>query len=251
MEERFTPEVNAVTRAAHADAPASPPSALGRPPGAWWLGRRGPWVALVIILVAAIAAVSPWGRARLSGGPPLAGEVLQPPLPAYDFRLPDQDGRIVSLSGLRGKAVALTFLYAHCPDVCPLIADMLHQAFTQLGSTTGRVALVAVSVDPHGDTPAEVRDFLAKHHVEHELTYLRGTFEQLRPVWAHYYVGSDAREVNPAATVASTPRPEQVGHTAIVWLIDPQGKIAAFLPGNFDPKDLVTDLRVLAARAPR
>lgn len=150
----------------------------------------------------------------------------------------------------RGKAVALTFLYAHCPDVCPLIADTLHQAFTQLGSTAGRVALVAVSVDPNGDTPAEVRDFLAKHHVEHELTYHRGTFEQLRPVWAHYYVGSDAREINPAET-PSTPRPEQVGHTAIVWLIDPQGKISAFLPGNFDPRDLVTDLRVLAARAPR
>jgi protein SCO1/2 len=208
-------------------------------------------VALVIILAAAIAAVSPWGRARLLGGPPLAGFVLQPPIPAYDFRLPDQDGRIISLSGLRGKAVALTFLYAHCPDVCPLIADTLHQAFTQLGGTAGRVALIAVSVDPNGDTLAEVRDFLAKHHVEHELTYLRGTFEQLRPVWSHYYVGSHAREVNPAAAAASTPLPEQVGHVAIVYLIDPEGKIAAYLPGNFDPQNLVTDLRILAARATR
>jgi protein SCO1 len=240
-----------VTRAAHLDAPASPPRDLGHPAGAWWLGRRWPWLALVVILAAALAAASPWGRAHLSGAPPLIGEVLQPPLPAYDFRLPDQDGRVVSLSGLRGKAVALTFLYAHCPDVCPLIADMLHQAYMQLGGTADHVALVAVSVDPNGDTPAVVRDFLAKHHVKHELTYLRGTFEQLRPVWAHYYVGSDAREVTTPGATPSTLRPDQVGHTAIVWLIDPQGKITAFLPGNFDPKDLATDLRILASRSPR
>ncbi len=204
---------------------------------------------LAVVLTAALAAVATWGRVLLPGHPTLAGAVLQPPVLAYDFRLPDQDGRIVSLSGLRGKVVALTFLYANCPDVCPLIADMLHKAYQQLGDTTGHVAFVAVSVDPNGDTPAAVREFLAKHHVEGELTYLRGSFAQLRPVWAHYYVGSDAAEVTPEATAASKALPTQVGHTAIVYVIDPQGKITVFLPGNFDPRDLVTDLRILAPPA--
>jgi protein SCO1/2 len=207
-------------------------------------------VALAIVLAAALTLVATWGRSLLPGHPSLAGTVLTPPIPAYDFRLPDQDGRPVSLSSLRGRVVALTFLYTHCPDVCPLIADMLHKAYQRLGaSTAGRVAFVAVSVDPGGDTPEAVRDFLAAHHVDHELTYLRGSFDQLRPVWAHYYVGSDAQEVTPQAAQAAHPRPDQVGHTAIVYVIDPGGKIIEFLPGNFDPQDLATDLRLLASRA--
>ena len=216
-----------------------------------WLGTRWPWVALAIALIAALALVATWGRSLLPGRSSLAGAVLQPPVPAYHFRLPDQDGRPVSLSRLRGRVVALTFLYTHCPDVCPLLTDMLHTAYEQLGDTAGHVALLAVSVDPNGDTPAAVRDFLAKHHVEHELTYLRGSFDQLRPVWAHYYVGSDAQDVTPEAAAAAKPGPGQVGHTAIVYVIDPQGKIVAFLPANFDPRDLVTDLRLLARRATR
>lgn len=236
-------------RGAQVDAPAPADVApLGHPTRMPWLRRRWPWVVLALLLAVAVAAVT-WGSALLPGRPVLVGAVLKPPVFAYDFSLPDQDGRIVSLSSFRGKVVALTFLYSHCPDVCPLIAERLHQTYQQLGQTAGRVAFVAVSVDPNGDTPEAVRTFLAAHHVEREMTYLRGSFAQLRPVWAHYYVGSDAAEVNPEATAAAKPTAGQVGHTAIVYLIDPEGKLTAFLPGNLDAADLVTDLRLLASGA--
>jgi cytochrome oxidase Cu insertion factor (SCO1/SenC/PrrC family) len=78
-------------------------------------------------------------------------------------------------------------------------------------------------------------------------TTSRANSPQLRPVWGHYYVGSDAKDFNPAAA-ATTPGADQVGHTAIVYLIDPSGKITLFLPGNLDPNDLVADVRTLAAR---
>lgn len=225
--------------------------APGGAPAATQPRTRWIWMTLVAVLAAAIAGAAAWEKTRGSGPLPLQGAVFTAPVPAYDFRLPDQDGRIVSLSTLRGRVVVLTFLYTHCPDVCPLIADSLHNAHQQLGDLAGRVAFVAVSVDPSGDTPAAVREFLITHRVQGELTYLRGSPAQLRPVWAHYYVGSDAKEVNREAAAASAPPPQQVGHTAIVYVIDPQGKIDAFLPGNFDPKDLVTDLRLLASRAGR
>ena len=225
-------------------APEGPPAAA-RPRTRWI------WMPLVVGLAVAVAGAAAWERTRGGGPLPLQGAVFTPPVPAYDFRLPDQDGRMVSLSSLRGRTVVLTFLYTHCPDVCPLIADSLRSAHEQLGDIAGRVAFVAVSVDPSGDTPAAVREFLATHRVKGELTYLRGSLAQLRPVWAHYYVGSDANEVNPEAAAASAPSPQQVDHTAIVYVIDPQGKIDAFLPGNFDPKDLVTDLRLLSSRASR
>ncbi|HLJ58747.1 MAG TPA: SCO family protein [bacterium] len=210
--------------------------------------QRWLYVALAVVVAAAVAATAAAVRARF-GPPALAGAVMNPPVTAYEFSLPDQDGRVVSLAALRGKVVVLTFLYTHCPDVCPLIADAFHAAFAQLDSgTAARTAFMAVSVDPNGDTPEAIKGFLAGHHVQGEMSYLHGSFAQLRPVWAHYYVGSDAKEVNPEAANATAPTVAQVEHTAIVYLIDPAGKIKVFLAGNLDPKDLVADIRALAGR---
>jgi len=211
-----------------------------------WLWSGWTLAAGLVILAAAAAGGWIWARTQAPG---LQGAIVTPPAPTYDFRLRDQHDQMIQLSGLRGKAVALTFLYANCPDVCPLIANKIHEAYQQLGAAAPRVALVAVSVDPNGDTPLAVRRFLTTHGVEGELHYLTGSFAELRPVWAHYYVGSDAKEVNPQAAAASAAPPGPVAHTAIVYVLDPRGNLRVFLPGNFDPKDLANDLKILAAEA--
>lgn len=209
-------------------------------------GRRRLAAALVAVFLGGAVGAVWWAREAGQAHRALQGIVLTPPARAYDFRLPDQDGRVVSLSSLRGQVVVLTFLYTHCPDVCPLIADALHRAYLLLGPTARDAAFLAVSVDPRGDTPEAIRAFLQKHRVQGELTFLRGSFAELKPIWAHYYVGTDAKEVNPQAVSASAPSPDQVSHTAIVYVIDPRGWIRAFLPSNFDPQDLVTDVQVLS-----
>jgi protein SCO1/2 len=206
-------------------------------------GPRSWWIAAALLIILA-AGAGVWVRSRLAP-PPLEGAVLTPPVRAYDFELPDPDGRMVSLASMRGKVVALTFLYAHCPDYCPLVADQINQVHAQLGPLAGRVAFVAVSVDPAGDTPDAVRQFLDAHQVTGVLTYVRGTSAQLRPVWAHYFVASDAKEGASASDAAA----HGISHTTIVYLIDPQGQVRVFLPANFDPKDLLTDVRILARSA--
>jgi protein SCO1/2 len=212
--------------------------------------RRRPWLwALIAVLVAGGVATVAWERWTATHAVPLAGAVLNPPLPAYDFRLPDQNGRLVSLSSFRGKVVALTFLYTHCPDVCPLIAEQMRGVHEQLGDTAPHVAFLAVSVDPSGDTQPAIQEFLRQHRVDGMLTYLHGTYTQLRPVWTHYFVTSDAAGSTSAAR--SSPAVTQVGHSAIVYVIDPRGKVQVFLPGNFDPKDLIADIRALAGRTTR
>lgn len=151
------------------------------------------------------------------------------------------------MSALRGKAVVLTFLYTHCPDICPLTAEKFHETYRRLGGTANRVAFVAVSVDPKGDTPEAIRTFLSTHHVNGELSYLTGSFAELKRVWSYYYVTSDAKEASPKTAPGVPVSPDLVGHTSIVYVIDPSGNLRVFLPGNFDPKDLTTDLKILAA----
>jgi protein SCO1/2 len=216
-----------------------------------------------------IASGGLWAIARLTAPPALAGDVLAPPAPAYNFRLTDHHGQVVALSDLRGKAVALTFLYTRCPDACPLVAELMRSAYEKLGNDASRTAFVAVSVDPRGDTPESVQAFLEVHRVEGVLTYLHGTFAQLRPVWDHYEVGTGAEEAAPTAVAPSRPAPSltgpapgkyivdsqgrirasvpgKFGHTAVVYVIDPQGRVRASLPANFAPRDLAANLRRLA-----
>ena len=61
------------------------------------------------------------------------------------------------MSSQRGRFTLVTFLYTNCPDVCPLIAEHLNTALRQLGTTRADTRVLAVSVDPNGDTPSAVR----------------------------------------------------------------------------------------------
>jgi protein SCO1/2 len=69
--------------------------------------------------------------------------------PAPGFTLTSQDGQSVSLGDLRGKAVAVTFIYASCPDTCPLLTDKMARVQDALGADFGsKIAFVSITVDP-------------------------------------------------------------------------------------------------------
>jgi len=154
--------------------------------------------------------------------------------PAPDFTLTDgATGAPVSLSSLRGSVVALAFLYTRCPDVCPLTAEQFRQAQSALG-TDARVRFVAVSVDPEGDTPANVRDFSASHGLDRNWSYLIGPRSVLTPVWSAYGIRTEP-----------DPSGAGVGHTDAIYLIDRRGR-ARVLLHTVDGVDALTkDIRLL------
>jgi protein SCO1/2 len=161
---------------------------------------------------------------------------LEPPAPSPDFALRDSTGKLVRFSQLKGKAVLLTFIYDHCPDVCPLIVSNLHNALVGLGSRASDVHIVAVSVDPKGDTPRTVKAFLAAHEMTGRMEYLIGSLKQLAPVWKSYGV-----------EVQGTPDSREVGHSAFVYGITASGKRRALYPADFKPAWIIHDVPLLAA----
>ena len=140
------------------------------------------------------------------------------------------------LSQLKGKAVLLTFIYTHCPDVCPLIVAQLRYALLRLGAQANKVQIVAVSVDPKGDTPRAVKSFLAAHDMTGRMEYLIGTVKQLVPVWKPYGI-----------EVQASPERREVGHTGIVYGITASGKRRAVYPSNLQPGWIVHDVPILAS----
>jgi protein SCO1/2 len=171
------------------------------------------------------------GQSPLSGlqGTDLGGTI------APDFHLTDQSGKPISLSQFRGEPVVLTFFYAHCPDACPLTAEKLHTTQVQLGKDASRVMMLAVSVDPTGDTPAAVQTFSTEHKLTSNWHYLIGTRNQLAPVWNSYSV-----DAQPTTSTTSM-------HTSAVYVIDKMGRERVLFDGDFTPTQLQDDLKVLLA----
>ena len=88
------------------------------------------------------------------------GQRLQTLGAAPEFALTSQDGAEVTLASLRGKVVAVTFIYTSCPDVCPMLTDKLARVQDALGRDFGsRIAFVSITTDPERDTPEVLKGY--------------------------------------------------------------------------------------------
>ena len=74
--------------------------------------------------------------------------------PAPGLDLVDQQGRVVSLGDLRGRPVLLTFAFAHCRTICPVVVETVKQAALELAAL--EPAVVVVTLDPWRDTPSSL-----------------------------------------------------------------------------------------------
>ncbi len=178
------------------------------------------------------------GNASAARSSQFAGQVLTPARTAPPIALRNYLGQPVTLAEYRGKAALVTFLYTHCPDVCPLITANLRATLGVLGAKAGLVQIIAVSVDPQGDTPPAVADFLRQHDMIGRMQYLIGNPHQLARVRSAWYVGTE-RDAS---------HPEQVAHTALVYGITASGRLLTIYPANFRPAALAHDVPLLARR---
>jgi len=156
--------------------------------------------------------------------------------PAPRMSLEDAaSGETFDTASLEGRPYMVTFLYTHCPDVCPLIGAELQAALRELGPEAKNVDVVAVSVDPRGDTRSAVQAWLKVHHEPSNFHYLIGSEEELEPYWEAWHVGPQ---------IAGDP---DSSHTAIIYPITRGGDIAAIINagGQVPSSDLAYDFRSL------
>ena len=179
------------------------------------------------------------GASTTSHGQFRAEAVFSPPTPAPPLQLHSYLGRPVNIDSYRGRAVLVTFLYTNCPDVCPLITASLHAALELMGpAKSSHVQIIAVSVDPRGDTPHAVAAFLARHHMTGRMQYLIGSAHELAPVWKAWGVGSER----------DAQQPQFINHSGLVYGVSASGKRMTVYASNFTPGELAHDVPLLAAQ---
>jgi protein SCO1 len=92
--------------------------------------------------------------------------IVETPRAIADAEFTDEEGRAARLAGLRGKVAFVLFGFTNCADVCPLTMERLGQLRDSGGLNAADVGYVMISVDGERDTPAVMKEFLARYPEE-------------------------------------------------------------------------------------
>lgn len=203
-------------------------------------------LAALVVVAGVVALVASGGssKSNANSGKALAHSAykaeaeLSPPTLAPALALRNYLGKQVNIASYRGKAVLVTFLYTNCPDICPLITANLRVAQNLMGpKVAAKAQIIAVSVDPKGDTPKAVASFLAQHEMTGRMQYLVGSAHELARVWKAWGVGSEA----------DAKQPQFVNHSGLIYGITASGKRTTLYSPSFKPADVAHDVPLLAA----
>jgi protein SCO1/2 len=198
-------------------------------------------VAIVLAGVIAGLAASQYLR-RADGDPPGLERAVSfaatRALP--DFALVDHDGRPFGPERLQGRWTFLFFGFVNCPDVCPTTLTTLAAARASLADlpTMQQPAVTLVSVDPDRDTPEVLARYVT--HFDPSFTGATGSPTAIAALTGGLGV----------AVVIGPPGPDgnySVDHTAAIFLVDPDGRVAALFGGPHEAATIARDYRRIVA----
>ncbi|MEA2975364.1 MAG: hypothetical protein QOF19_884 [Alphaproteobacteria bacterium] len=172
----------------------------------------------LVVLVAGRGSSPQISQAAAIGGP---------------FRLVDQNDRPVTEQDLKGRPFLVFFGFTNCPDVCPTTLFDISEIFRQLGGDADRAGALFITVDPERDTPAMLKDYLSSF--DPHLRGLTGDPAAIAAVEKSYRVY--AKKV-PTGDGSYT-----MDHTAIVYLMDKDGRFVAPFNIKRRPQEAAADLR--------
>jgi protein SCO1/2 len=167
--------------------------------------------------------------------------VLEQPRPLPDFALADHRGADFTPARLEGHWTFLFFGFTHCPDICPTTLQTLARVKAGLADlpAAARPDVVLVSVDPERDTPAPLAGYVP--YFDPEFLGVTGREEALAPLAAGLGVayGRTPDESGDGYTV---------DHTAAIFLVDPNGRLAAVFGTPHSADRIEADYRYVLAK---
>ena len=150
-------------------------------------------VTAAVLSLATVAAAAAAGRLGENANVPLV----------------TQDGEQVRFYDdlIKGKIVAVNFIYTSCMFACPLETARLAQVQRILGERVGKdIFFYSVSIDPEHDTPAVLKDYMQEFDVGPGWTFLTGKREDIDLLALRLGMTDDP-------SITSGPGPNLDGHT--------------------------------------
>jgi protein SCO1/2 len=161
---------------------------------------------------------------------PVAPVLVPVGAPIPDFELVDQHNAAVRLSALKGKVIAVTFIYTRCPlpDYCPRMIENFRAVRSRLAARMERdLVLLTISFDPQYDTPQMLATYAASNRAG-------------GPGW-HFLTGDSANieRVCNAFGIQYWAEEGLITHSLQTAVIDRDGRLAGTVEGkDFTPQQL-------------
>ncbi len=181
--------------------------------------------------VLAVAAVAGLALIVMRPEPP---QREGPPTIGGPFTLVNHSGETVTDTDFHGRFLLVFFGYTYCPDICPTTQTTITHALDRLGPDGDKVTPVFVSVDPEQDTPEYLREYLAYFHPR--LVGLSGTPAQVA-------AAAEAYRVYYAKASQGGEEDYIMDHTAVIYLMGPEGKYLAHFAHETTPEDMASGIR--------
>ncbi len=166
-----------------------------------------------------------------------------------DVPLVNQDGKTIHLSGYRGKALLVTFVYTRCPmpTACPLISSHFARVHEELAKDPEAYAashLISVSLDPSYDKPPILRQYGLAYLDDNPAGFVHWEFADTSP--------SNLRRLADAFGLQYSVEDNQISHTMETTLIGPDGNVARTWEGSgWDPHEVAAAVRDAAEKGTR
>jgi protein SCO1 len=154
------------------------------------------------------------------------------------FELTDEDGARFSSASLAGKPFAIFFGFTQCPDVCPTTMLEMANVMRELGDAARDFKVLFVTVDPERDKPDMLKAYTDSFDAR--IIGLTGTADEIAGV---------ARAYRAVYRKVPTEGGYTMDHTAIVYLMNAQGRLASTIAYGEAHDSAVDKLkRLLGAR---
>jgi protein SCO1 len=150
------------------------------------------------------------------------------------FSLVGADGKTVTDRDFSGRYMLVFFGFTHCPDICPAELQVIAQALDRLGDKASKVVPIFVTVDPERDTPRAMADYVKSFGPS--FVGLTGSPEAVAAAAKAYRIAYTKVENK------ASPSDYSVDHSALVYLMDPQGKYLAHFAYGTSAEDMAEKL---------
>ena len=150
------------------------------------------------------------------------------------FSLTDLQGRSFSNPALLGHPSLLFFGYSSCPDICPTTLATIQAVLRD--SPRPALQVLFVTIDPQRDTPATLGPYL--HAFGGHVVGLYGSEAARAPLERSLGALAERRGGSAGGQL--------IDHTATLYLIDAQGRLAAVFTPPLSAAALGADLSTLA-----
>jgi protein SCO1/2 len=155
------------------------------------------------------------------------------------FKLASSSGGELSSEELKGKPFIVFFGFTRCPDICPTTVSDVSSWLQALGPEGKEIKALFISIDPERDSVASLKDYLSSF--SDQIIGLTGTPDEIAQVAREYRVYYAKHPLKDGDYT--------MDHSAVIYLMDREGRLAGTLTYGEKHEDAVAKLKRLLASA--